>query len=195
MREREGGLTLSDGVRHLTAEELAAGLAEIKRAPRDSGVLELIVRRPAVDEREVLEEGVLDLSAGLVGDTWPVRPSSRTPDGSAHPEMQLNVMNARVIALLARERGRWPLAGDQLYLDMDLSAENLPAGTRLAVGTAVIEITAQPHTGCKKFAARFGVEALKFVNSPEGKQLRLRGLNARVVEPGVVRVGETARKL
>lgn len=195
MREREGGLTLSDGVRHLTAEELAAGLAEIKRAPRDGGVLELIVRRPAVDEREVLEEGVLDLSAGLVGDTWPVRPSSRTPDGSAHPEMQLNVMNARVIALLARERGRWPLAGDQLYLDMDLSAENLPAGTRLAVGTAVIEITAQPHTGCKKFAARFGVEALKFVNSPEGKQLRLRGLNARVVEPGVVRVGETARKL
>ena len=195
MREREGGLTLSDGVRHLTAEELAAGLAEIKRAPRDSGVLELIVRRPAVDEREVLEEGVLDLSAGLVGDTWPVRPSSRTPDGSAHPEMQLNVMNARVIALLARERGRWPLAGDQLYLDMDLSAENLPAGTRLAVGTAVIEITAQPHTGCKKFAARFGVEALKFVNSPEGKQLRLRGLNARVVEPGVVRVGEMARKL
>jgi hypothetical protein len=184
-----------DGAGHLTAEELEAGLEEIRRAPKDDGVLELIVRRPAVDEREVLEEGVLDLSEGLVGDTWQVRGSSRTPDGSAHPEMQLNIMNARVIALLARERGRWPLAGDQLYLDMDLSAENLPAGTRLSLGSAVIEITAQPHTGCKKFAARFGVEALKFVNSPEGKQLRLRGLNARVVEPGAIRVGQSAVKL
>lgn len=180
---------------HLTRGELEAGLAEIRRSPKDEGVVELIVRRPAVDEREVLEEGVLDLSEGLVGDTWRVRGSSRTPDGAAHPEMQLNVMNARVIALLARERGRWPLAGDQLYLDLDLSAENLPAGTRLALGSAVIEVTAQPHTGCQKFAARFGAEALKFVNSPEGKRLRLRGLNARVVRPGTVRVGQTAKRV
>lgn len=186
---------MMDGVRHLTTEELEAGLEEIRRAPKDGGVLSLIVRRPAVDEREVLEEGVLDLSEGLVGDTWQVRGSSRTSDGSAHPEMQLNIMSARVIALLARERGRWPLAGDQLYLDMDLSAENLPAGTRLALGSAVIEVTAQPHTGCKKFAARFGTEALKFVNSPEGKQLRLRGINARVVEPGTIRVGQSVSKL
>ena len=184
-----------DEVRHLTAEELEAGLEEIRRAPKDGGLLELIVRRPAEDEREVLEEGVLDLSEGLVGDTWQARGSSRTPDGSAHPDMQLNVMSARVIALVAPERGRWPLAGDQLYLDMDLSAENLPPGTRLRLGTAVIEITEQPHTGCQKFAARFGLDALKFVNSPEGRRLRMRGLNARVVEPGRVRVGQAAKKL
>lgn len=184
-----------DGMRALTLEELLAGLDEIRLAPKDEGVLELIVRRPGVDEREVLEEGVLDLAEGLVGDTWRVRSSSRTPDGSAHPEMQLNIMNARVIALLAQDRGRWPLAGDQLYLDMDLSAENLPAGTHLALGSAVIEVTAQPHTGCQKFAARFGLDALKFVNMPEGRQLRLRGLNARVVRPGTVRVGQTAKRI
>jgi len=183
------------GVRHLTTEELEAGLDEIRLSPRDRGALELIVRRPAVDEREVLEEGELSEAEGLVGDTWSVRGSSRTADGSAHPEMQLNVMNSRVIALLAGERGRWALAGDQLYLDMDLSAENLPAGARLAIGEAVIEVTAQPHTGCKKFAARFGVEALKFVNSPEGRRLRLRGINARVVRPGTVRVGQTAKRV
>ena len=184
-----------DVARHLMMEELAAGLEEIRRSPKDEGVLELIVRRPAVDEREVLEEGELNEADGLVGDTWSVRSSSRRPDGSAHPDMQLNIINARVIALLARERGRWPLAGDQLYLDLDLSAENLPAGTRLALGSAVIEVTAQPHTGCNKFAARFGLDALKFVNSPEGKELRLRGLNARVVRPGRVRVGQTVKRI
>jgi MOSC domain-containing protein YiiM len=186
---------MMDGVRHLSMEELEAGLAEIRRSPRDGGVLELIVRRPAVDEREVLGEGELHGAEGLVGDTWSARGSSRTADGTAHPDMQLNIMNARVIALLARERGRWPLAGDQLFIDMDLSAENLPAGTRLALGSAVIEVTAQPHTGCKKFAARFGLDALKFVNSPEGKQLRLRGINARVVQPGLIRVGQLTKRI
>lgn len=184
-----------DELRHLTTGELEAGLEEIRRSPRDGGLIEMIVRRPRTDEREVLTEGELDLSDGLVGDSWKSRGSSRTPDGSAHPEMQLNVMNSRVIALVARERGRWPLAGDQLYLDLDLSEENLPAGTRLALGTAVIEVTAQPHTGCKKFVSRFGLEAMKFVNSDLGRRLRLRGLNAKVVEPGVIRVGEQARKL
>jgi MOSC domain-containing protein YiiM len=109
--------------------------------------------------------------------------------------MQLNIMNARVIALVARGRDRWPLAGDQLYLDMDLSVENLPAGTRLAMGEALIEVTAQPHNGCKKFVARFGLEAMKFVNSTEGRGLRLRGINARVVRQGVIRVGDVARKI
>ncbi len=138
-------------VRHLTAAELEAGLEEIRRSPKDGGLLRLIVRRPATDEREVLEEGVLDLSRGLVGDNWKARGSSATADGSAHPEMQLNVMNARAIALIAQARERWQLAGDQLYVDLDLSGENLPAGTRLALGSAVIEVTAEPHTGCKKF--------------------------------------------
>jgi hypothetical protein len=181
-------------MKHLTTSELEAGVDEIRQSPKDHGVLKLIVRRPAVDEREVLNEGELDLRLGLVGDTWKDRPSSRTSDASAHPDMQLNIMNSRVIALVARDRDRWPLAGDQLYVDLDLSAENLPPGTRLAFGSAVIEVTAQPHTGCKKFLARFGLDAMKFVNSPLGKDLHLRGINAKVVQPGVIRVGDVVRK-
>jgi hypothetical protein len=181
--------------RHLTTEELEAGLDHILKSPADDGVLQLIVRRPAMEVREVLEEAQLDLVEGLVGDNWKMRPSSRTPDGSAHPEMQLNIMNARVAALVAQEKERWQLAGDQLYLDLDLSAKNLPPGTRLAIGSAVIEVTPQPHTGCKKFVSRFGVDAMKFVNSAIGKELRLRGINAKVIQPGVIRIGEAARKL
>jgi MOSC domain-containing protein YiiM len=104
-------------------------------------------------------------------------------------------MNARVIDLVAREKDRWSLAGDQLFIDLDVSAENLPPGTRLALGSAVIEVTNQPHTGCKKFAARFGLDALKFVNSPVGRQLQLRGVNARVRQAGVIRIGDLVKKL
>jgi len=181
--------------KHLTMAELEDGLDAIRQSPKDEGVIALIVRRPQVDAREVLEEGELDLVEGLVGDTWKVRGSSRTPDGAAHPDMQLNVMNARVIALLAREKDRWPLAGDQLFIDMDVSSENLPPGTRLALGSAVIEVTDQPHTGCKKFEARFGLDALKLVNSPLGRQLQLRGVNAKVAQPGVIRVGDFVKKI
>jgi hypothetical protein len=181
--------------KHLTMAELEAGLDAIRRSPKDEGVIAMIVRRPKVDAREVLEEGELDLVEGLVGDTWKVRGSSRTPDGAAHPDMQLNVMNARVIALLAHEKDRWPLAGDQLFIDMDVSSENLPPGTRLALGSAVIEVTDQPHTGCKKFEARFGLDALKLVNSPLGRQLQLRGVNAKVSQPGVIRVGDFVKKI
>jgi hypothetical protein len=181
--------------KHLTTAELEAGLDTIRQSPKDEGVIALIVRRPQVDAREVLEEGELDLVEGLVGDTWKVRRSTRTPDGAPHPDMQLNVINARVIALVAQEKDRWPLAGDQLFIDMDVSQENLPPGTRLALGSAVIEVTDQPHTGCKKFAARFGLDALKLVNSPVGRQLQLRGLNAKVAQPGVIRVGDLVKKL
>lgn len=179
---------------HAAMADLEAGLVQVRRSPKEQGVLEWIVRRPRVDEREVLREGTLDLSQGLMGDSWKHRSSSRTPDGSPHPDMQLNVMNSRLIALVAREKERWQLAGDQLFIDLDLSEENVPPGTRLAVGSAVIEVTAQPHTGCKKFAARFGADALKFVNSPLGRQLQLRGINAKVVQPGVIRVGDTVKK-
>ena len=181
--------------RHLTTEELEAGLDEIRRAPKDEGVLELIVRRPAVNEREILAAAELHLAEGLVGDTWNRRRSKTTPDGSPNPDMQLNIMSARVIALVAPDRNRWQLAGDQLFLDLDLSEENLPAGTRFSLGSAVIEVTPPPHLGCQKFVARFGLEAMRFVNSPVGRQLHLRGVNAKVVQPGTIRVGDAARKM
>jgi len=181
-------------VRHLTMDELEAGVEHIRQSPLDLGVLELLVRRPRIEAREVLDTAELDPVEGLVGDTWRTRSSTRTADGSAHPDMQLNIMNARVIALVAQNRERWPLAGDQLYVDMDLSSDNLPPGTRLALGSALIEVTAQPHTGCHKFRARFGEDALKFVNSPLGKLLHLRGINAKVVQAGAIRVGDQLRK-
>lgn len=177
-------------VRHLTTEELHRGLDEIRRSPKTEGRLEMIVRRPAVGAREVLPEGQLDLAVGLVGDTWEKRGSTRTPDGSRHPDMQINLMNARAVALIAQDRARWPLAGDQLFVDLDLGTANLPPGTRLGIGTAVLEVTAQPHTGCAKFVERFGLDAMKFVNSPVGRELCLRGINARVVQPGTVREGD-----
>jgi hypothetical protein len=182
-------------VRQLTTEELEAGLDTIRQSPADEGVLELIVRRPKLGVREVLPEGELDPVVGLVGDTWHLRSSRRTPDGSPHPDMQLNVMNTRVVALVAQHKDRWALAGDQLFVDMDLSEANLPAGTRLSLGSAVIEVTKQPHTGCGKFVERFGMDAMKFVNADEHKALHLRGINARVVQPGTIRVGDVAKKL
>ena len=164
-------------------------------SPRDEGTVELVVARPAVGERVVLQDGQLRQDVGLVGDTWSERGSKRTEDGASHPDMQLNVMNHRIVAFLAGDPDRRALAGDQLYLDMDLSHENLPAGTRLRLGNpdadgAIIEVTEQPHTGCAKFVERFGAEAMKFVNGAVGRPLRLRGLNARVVQAGSVRPGD-----
>jgi hypothetical protein len=182
-------------VRHLTIAELEAALDHLRQTPKDDGVIELIVRRPEVDQREVLDEAELDLTLGLIGDNWKVRGSKKTPDGSAHPEMQINIMNSRVTALVAQERERWPLAGDQFYIDMDLSRENLPAGSRIAVGSAVLEVSPLPHTGCKKFVSRFGVEAMEFVNSELGKALCLRGINAKIIQGGTVKVGQTAKKI
>ncbi len=173
---------------HLSADKLEQGVDHILASPRDVGTLKLIVIRPDVDQRETPAEARLDTEQGLVGDNWSAR-------ANANLDMQLNIMNARVIGLVAQSMERWPLAGDQLYLDMDLSNDNLPAGTQLALGDAIIEVTEPPHTGCKKFAARFGMDAVVFVNSGRGKKLNFRGINAKVVKSGDIKVGDITRKL
>ena len=174
--------------------ELNAGLDSIRQSPKDAGVLELIVRRPQTDVREVLQEGRLDPAVGLVGDRWKPPRRIRAFNGASPCDTQLTMINARLIALVAGEKERWPLAGDQLFVDMDLSTENLPPGTQLVLGSAVIEITAEPHTGCRKFVARYGLPAMEFVNSAVGRQLSLRGIYAKIVQAGVIRVGEIVQK-
>ncbi len=179
---------------HLPRESLEAGLDHIRAAPRDGGRVVLVVRRPAVGVRELPERAMLDAAAGLAGDNWLTRGSTTTPDGSAHPRRQVTVMNARVAELIARGTERMPLAGDQLYVDLDISVDNFPAGSLLTVGDAVLEVSEEPHLGCAKFVERFGAEAMRFVNSRLGRQLRLRGMNTRVVRPGIVRLGDPATR-
>jgi hypothetical protein len=187
---------VSRAAAHRATAELVRLLDHIRASPADAGVVDLVVRRPAIGERELLVEGELSVAEGLVGDTWNVRSSRRTSDGSPHPDMQLNVINSRVArAVAGDDPDDRALAGDELHVDLDLGPANLPAGTRLAVGTAVIEVTDQPHTGCAKFAARFGAEALRFVTTGVGGAARFRGINAKVVQPGVVRPGDAVTKL
>ncbi|MEY2433062.1 MAG: hypothetical protein QOC92_2787 [Acidimicrobiaceae bacterium] len=179
-----------------TTDELVAALDRLRESPSDRGVIELIVRRPAVDQRELLGEADLSPDTGVVGDTWRDRGSSQTPDGSPEDNRQITIMNARAIALFAGDdRARWAEAGDQLFIDLDLSDANLPTGSRLQLGSAVVEVTPEPHNGCAKFADRFGIDAARFVNSPEGKELHLRGINARVVQAGTVSAGDVAHKV
>ena len=185
---------MSDSVQAAPIDEivyagLSAGLDLVRDSPREVGSLELIVCRPAVNERVELAVAELDVNTGLVMDSWSTRGSS------PNPKSQLTVMNARAAHLVAKDRSRWSLAGDQLYVDFDLSPANLPAGTRLSIGTAIIEVSDQPHLGCLKFTARFGAEARALVNSPEGIALSLRGINTRVVKPGRVRVGDAVTKV
>jgi len=195
-RPQSERLVQNTGVlQHETLTQLEESLDHIRQAPADSGTVELIARRPAEDEREILPEARLDLQDGLEGDTWRSRGSSRTPDGGASLDAQLTLMNARAAAAIAGGRERWALAGDQMYVDLDISRANLPPGSRVQIGSAVIEFSETPHTGCAKFSGRFGVDALKFVNSPVGRDLRLRGANCRVVVGGSVRQGDTIRKL
>jgi hypothetical protein len=179
----------------LSLSKLEAGLDHIRLSPKEEGRLMLIVRRPDVNEREAVEKCLLDPIEGLVGDSWKTRGSRHTPDGLANPNVQITIMNSRAIALVAQDETRWALAGDQLYVDMDLSDENLPAGTRLALGTTILEVSPEHHTGCKKFAMRYGTDATKFVNSKEGKRLHLRGVNAKILQAGTVRVGDVIKKM
>ena len=180
---------------HLTTAQLEAGIEYVLQAPADRGTLVKVVRRPDVERREIAEEGVLDTDLGLVGDNWKARGSTSTPDGSANPVAQITVMNSRFLSLIAQSEERWELAGDQLIVDLDLSMENLPSGTRLSIGSAVLEISEKPHTGCAKFSARFGQDALRYVSTPSGREQRLRGVNTRIVQSGTIRVGDTLAKL
>jgi hypothetical protein len=176
------------------ARDLDQFLDHVLTAPRDAGPVVSIVLRPGDDLREVADEGVLSVEDGLVGDVWRARGSRSMPDGAADPEAQLTLMSTRVLAAIEPDRSRWPLAGDQLLVDMDLGEENLPAGTRLIVGEAELEVTALPHTGCAKFSARFGSDALRWINTPTGRSLRMRGMYVRVVRGGAFRVGDVVRK-
>lgn len=176
---------------HATKEALEKALEWIDQSPRTNGRLEMIVARPGMGLRQMQERGQLDVVEGLVGDNWLQRGSRHSADGSALPDAQITLMNARAAEAVAGGRERWALAGDQLYVDLDISAENLPPGTRLAVGTAVLEITARPHTGCAKFTERFGHDAIRWVNTPSARQRRLRGVYAQVIQPGVIQVGDT----
>lgn len=173
---------------HRSTDELEARLGDILAAPSDNGPVEMIVRRPAENRRETIETGRLDTAEGLAGDDWSKR-------GESHKSTQLTLMSSRVVDAVAGSRDRWPLAGDQLYVDMDLSNGNLPAGTRLGIGDAVVEVSSMPHTGCAKFAGRYGPVALRFVNVGEGRQRRFRGMYAFVVQSGEFRVGDKVRKL
>ncbi|HET7432827.1 MAG TPA: hypothetical protein VFJ89_15060 [Nocardioides sp.] len=180
----------------LTTGDLESALDHLRAAPAEAGALAVVVRRPERGERELLTEGVLDESDGLVGDNWRSRATSRAVAEGRHLDAMVTVMNIRMAELLADTVEEQVLAGDQLYVDLDLSHDNLPAGARITVGDeAVLEVTAKPHAGCKKFLARFGPDALAFVNSEEGLRLRLRGLNARVVHAGTVRPGDVVRRL
>jgi len=179
-------------IKHLALPALEAGLGHIRQSPRSQGELQLIVRRPDTLGRELLDEGELNFEEGLAGDNWSVKASSRTSDNTPHLDMQLTIINSRAIDLVAQSKERWPLAGDQLYIDLDLSKQNLPAHTRIKLGSAVIEVTEQPHTGCQKFIDRYGLAAMKFVNSKVGRELNLRGVNAKVIQPGVIKVGDMA---
>jgi MOSC domain-containing protein YiiM len=172
----------------LHTTELQEGLTHIAGSPRDEGTVEMVVRRPIVDEREVVASAQVELGLGLAGDSWGSRPHPS-------PDAEITLMNARCIALLAGDADRWALAGDQLYVDLDLGVQNLPPGTRLRIGSALLEVSAKPHSGCSKFSVRFGAEALAFVNSDDGRAMRLRGLNARVVEGGTVRTGDRVTKV
>lgn len=179
-------------IRHLTMGELEAGLEAIRQSPRDGGVVEMIARRPEEDQREVIEECELDPERGVVGDNWSLR--GRSGDRPPNRATQVTVMNARAVQLVsAGDRGRWAMAGDQLFVDLDLGIGNLPPGTRLEIGGAEIEVSPEPHTGCRKFAARYGRAAMDFVNSEVGRQMNLRGINARIVKGGRVRVGDAIR--
>jgi len=180
---------------HATFEDLNAGLDSIKNSPKDNGVVELIVIRPEENERQVLDECDVSTAGGVHGDRWAKGSWKNEPDGSPHPDVQVAIMNSRCVSLLTDEKSRWALAGDQFYVDLDLSQDNLPVGQKLSIGTAILEVTDVPHTGCKLFTERYGSAATKFVNSKIGRELHLRGIHAKVIRNGIIKTGDRITKM
>ena len=183
-------------VTHLTAEDIEAHLDYVMDAPADRGRLEAIVVRPASDQRALREAVYLSPEGGLEGDRWAATAAQSVPgDGKDPRAQQVSLMNARLLRLIAADDERMALAGDNLIVDLDLSQANLPAGQKLAIGEVVIQISDQPHTGCGKFAQRFGPDAVRFINAAERKPLRLRGVYARVLEAGTIHTGDAIHKI
>lgn len=179
--------TVGDPSRFLPLDVLETRLAELPPAPRDLGTLTLIVRRREGGTRELLERVALTPEEGLPGDAWGRRPP-------LNPEAQLAVIQTDIAELIANGQPL-PLFGDNLFLNLDLSRENLPTGSRLRVGAAVLEVTPKPHNGCAKFHARFGAAALRFASHPDRRHLNLRGIYLKVVEGGELAVGDAVMVL
>ena len=179
----------------LTTEQIILGFPQVTESPADGGRLELIVVRPSDGERVLPESVRVSPESGVEGDKWVNSKGHDMPDGQPDPRVQVTLMNARLLRLISGGEERMPLAGDNLVVDLDLSDDNMPPGQRLSVGEAVLEVTEVPHNGCGTFLERYGRDAVKFINSPEGKRLHLRGVHAKVITAGTVRVGDDVRKI
>lgn len=183
-----------DSTKHLSKEQIEARLDWIKASPADKGTLAGLCIRPELNQRRELESCLLSPEGGVEGDFWVRQCWKKLEDGSSDPIVQVAIMNARAVDVVAGSRDRWKLAGDQLFVDFDLSEDRIAPGDRLQIGEAVVEIAPIPHTGCDLFRDRYGMDAVKFINSKLGKSLRLRGVFAQIVRGGMVRLGDPVQK-
>ena len=182
-------------IEHPSLDILEAGLEHIRNSPTDNGLLHMIVVRPEKKQRSTPEHCLLSSKGGAEGDHWAKGCWKSLPDGSPDPDVQITIMNSRCLELISSSPSQWPLAGDNLIADLDLGVHNLKPGQKLSVGTTILEITAVPHTGCDNFKVRFGLDSLKFVSTKAGKELRLRGIYARIIQDGEIRIGDRLKKV